>query len=417
MSQENDAGQRVVFLDNIRWLMIVLVVMLHSGVAYSRTVPWWYVLDARRSQFFDVLNFVLDVALMPVVFFIAGYFSIPSFRRRGAGGFATAKLKRLGIPLVLLTVLYTPIIPYIRYHQSMPDPSGFFPYWKAQIATVFDMGFVHAQDTATILLHSDEFAQHHLWFLSLLLFFFLCFAAAAVIIRKLKKRNGFESEHRKEESSRSMLKALLMAGVVMSLGFAIINLLSRDGAWFKVGNLLLFQPSRVPIYAGLFLLGIYGHSRDWFTNHPMPGTVRAWGIASLVMTLFLLALAESFYAHHPAPFGVALTHGLARTFFCIAIIGLLTSIGSRHWNRTTRLNRSLAASSYDIYLLHLPIVVILQFAFLTATLPMVIKFVIIFVTAVAVSWSLSASLVRPYPKLSSAALLAAFVLTGLVVVP
>ena len=106
-----------------------------------------------------------------------------------------------------------------------------------------------------------------------------------------------------------------------------------------------------------------------------------------------------------------------RTFFCLAAIGLLTTIGSRYWNRTTRLNRSLAASSYDIYLLHLPIVVILQFAFLTATLPMVIKFVIIFVTAVAVSWSLSASLVRPYPKLSSAALLAAFVLTGLVVVP
>ena len=149
----------------------------------------------------------------------------------------------------------------------------------------------------------------------------------------------------------------------------------------------------------------------------MPGTVRAWGIASLVMTLFLLALAESFYAHHPAPFGVALTHGLARTFFCIAIIGLLTSIGSRHWNRTTRLNRSLAASSYDIYLLHLPVVVILQLALLMVSLPIAIKFGVIFVTAVAVSWSLSASLVRPYPKLSSAALLAAFVLTGLVVVP
>ena len=416
MSQERDTGRRVVFLDNIRWLMVVLVVMLHTGVAYSRTVPWWHVLDAQRSQFFDILNFMLDVVLMPVLFFIAGYFTIPSFRRRRAGGFIMAKLRRLGVPLVLLTIFCTPIMPYIRYYRSMPDPSGFFPYWKAQIATALDMGFIHAQDTATILLHGDEFAQHHLWFLSLLLFFFLCFAAAAVVVTALKKRDGSESGYRKESNTRSMFVALLIAGMVISTGFAIINLLSRDGAWVKLGNLLLFQPTRVPLYAGLFLLGIYAHSRNWFTQHPIPGTIRAWAVACLVMTFLLLALGESFYAHDPAPFGVAIAHGLVRTFFCLASIGLLTAIGFRYWNRPTKLNRSLAASSYDIYLLHLPLVVVFQFAFLMLSVPIFIKFAVIFMMSFITSWGMSAYLVRPHPKLSIAALLGAFALTALFVV-
>ena len=94
---------RLYFLDNLRAFVIVMVVVLHASITYMLFAPeWWYVLDPDRSQVFTWLVLVVDVPNMPALFFVAGYFALPSLQRRGLDGFVRAKLVRRAIRLTAL---------------------------------------------------------------------------------------------------------------------------------------------------------------------------------------------------------------------------------------------------------------------------------------------------------------------------
>lgn len=98
VAAQTTAGARLVFLDNLRTLMVLLVVVLHVACAYSSYSTWWYVDDTNAAPF-DFLLLIIDNFSMPVLFFLAGYFALPSLvRKRSGWSFAVGKLKRLGFP-------------------------------------------------------------------------------------------------------------------------------------------------------------------------------------------------------------------------------------------------------------------------------------------------------------------------------
>ena len=99
--------ERIVFFDNIRYLIVLLVVIFHAGCAYSHFSTWWTVNDAN-SLFFDYLLGVLDVFMMPILFFIAGYFALPSLTQTGTWLFIKRKLRRLGIPWLRASFCWFP---------------------------------------------------------------------------------------------------------------------------------------------------------------------------------------------------------------------------------------------------------------------------------------------------------------------
>lgn len=401
---------RVIFLDNIRYLMVLSVLVLHAAAAYSHIVPWWYVVDTVEGVFFDVSIIVLDIFLMPVLFFISGYFALPSLKRRGTSGFIIAKLRRLGVPLVLVGIFLAPIMPYIRYHGRTPEPAGFFEYWIAQLKTAVDFSVDHLNpvELATTTKYHDHLIQHHLWFLSLLLLFFMIFAAAVRVRDSLLGESDTKDGDTVPES-RSMLLAMFFFGLTVSLVFTLVQMVSQDGSWAKIGSILLFQPTRVPIYIGLFCLGIYAYSRNWFIRRTLPGASWLWLVASLLLLLFFTAASRTFYSETGTiPPAIALLHGMLRTFFCLALIGYLSTSAYSCWNRPTGINRSLAASSYDIYLIHLPIVVLFQLGVSLLAVPVAVKFGLACAGPVLLSWGLSSRLIRPYPRLAVVVLLAAF---------
>src|ERR1700761_4456163 len=81
--------KRLLFIDNIRWSMIILVLSMHASDTYSPFGNWYYV-DRPASGlatklFFGVYQSFLQAFFMAALFFIAGYFSAAAFRK----GFAT----------------------------------------------------------------------------------------------------------------------------------------------------------------------------------------------------------------------------------------------------------------------------------------------------------------------------------------
>jgi peptidoglycan/LPS O-acetylase OafA/YrhL len=381
----------MVFLDNVRLLMVLCVVVAHAAAAYTNSVPWWYVRDARTGVLFDVVAFVLDIFQMPVLFFIAGYFALPSLKRRGFAGFLRAKGRRLGIPLVLVGVFLAPVMPYIRHLAVAAEPSGFLAYWWAQMKTFVPRGWEHASTLPEIVV----------------------FALSLQVRRRLTAASPPGRNHDPAPRAPLVLAAMLVTALAVSVAFGLVNLVSRDGSWVRLGGLLLFQPTRVTIYTGMFCLGVFANTRNWFAPHPLPGSWRLWLAATLPLALLLLVLAERFYTA-PVSLGLSMAHGFLRSFLCLAFLGLFASVSSRHWSRPAPMNRVIAESSYDIYLVHLPVVVTLQWALLSFPVPSPLKWALIAGLSVLLCLGLSRLVIRPHPKAAVMALIGSFMVFSLV---
>ena len=90
---------RLLFIDNIRWSMIVLVLSMHACDTYSPFGNWYYV-DRQPTGlgtkiFFGAYQSFLQAFFMAVLFFIAGYFSAAAYDRKTFSQFVRDRVFRL----------------------------------------------------------------------------------------------------------------------------------------------------------------------------------------------------------------------------------------------------------------------------------------------------------------------------------
>lgn len=409
MDRENIVStpiERVVALDKIRYMMVAGVVVLHAACAYSSIIPWWGVREVGQSGFYDLLVFVSDIFLMPVLYFIAGFFALSSLTKHGAGGFVIAKLKRLGGPLVLLGIFFVPSISFIGYLDHTPNPAGFLQFWWMQMQTVFERDWVLYTSMEVAAKHPNDYSPWHLWFLYLLLIFFILTAVSYRLFPRLFARNSASLD---QHVPGKILPGLLAAIAGGALFTALVLQFSPDWAWGKIGFFLI-QPARVPIYAALFGLGLYANSRNWLTNRRFPGQPWLWLVAACLLFFALSAVSQNVGPHPaPIPWPQAILLGGLRTLTCLAFLCLFLAIGKRWGQQPSSLWRFTNPVSYDIYLVHLPFVVLLQLGALQLPIPTGLKFVLISLAALLACGLFSRWVIKPHPRL---AVLLLFVLFG-----
>jgi fucose 4-O-acetylase-like acetyltransferase len=76
IKQKHVETNRVYFLDNRRTFMIFLVVLIHAGGVYESRGNWalfWIVDDPSTNGLSDILFSIIDIFVMPTIFFISGY--------------------------------------------------------------------------------------------------------------------------------------------------------------------------------------------------------------------------------------------------------------------------------------------------------------------------------------------------------
>src|SRR5688572_11329355 len=98
------SSSRLVFVDALRVALTILVVMHHLAVTYGAAAPWYYLEVPQDGglSYIVLLLFVLfnQAWFMGCFFLISGYFTPPSYDRKGASGFLKDRLLRLGLPLL-----------------------------------------------------------------------------------------------------------------------------------------------------------------------------------------------------------------------------------------------------------------------------------------------------------------------------
>ena len=76
---------RIYFLDNLRTILIFLVVLLHAGIVYEPILEnTWIVSDPVKSGSIGLVRMYLDLFVMFILFFISGYFISYSVKSKGA---------------------------------------------------------------------------------------------------------------------------------------------------------------------------------------------------------------------------------------------------------------------------------------------------------------------------------------------
>jgi len=388
-------------LDNVRTLLVLAILLLHAACAYAFGIPWWHAQD-HKHLLFDLLIVSVDNFALPALYFVAGTFALPSLDRHGDARFLVRKLKRLGLPVVVLSTFYLPAMVYMGYLRRAENPTPFLDYWLQWLVTLTDWNFVIITSMETGAPYIDALSPHHLWFMSLLLVFFAGYA----LCRKI-------TPPRREKRRLSWL-GVLAWGAVMALGYATVNALVQDWTWARLGPFLLFQPSRLPVYAAAFVFGVRSRSR-LASGDPMPGPVWAWLAVFLVSQAAMIACVNIFIAAPgPATLPTALAHGALRAVLTVSAICLLVNASRRFLAGPSTWRQSLAASSYDIYMLHMPLTILAQTAFVALPLPLFVKMSLAFTTTLLLCWGLSRTMAPRGPWLPATLLAGWFALFCLV---
>jgi glucan biosynthesis protein C len=109
-------GTRLLFIDNLRILLISLVVVQHLAVTYGALGSWYYRDPATNMLTGSLLTLLTGIGMavgMGFFFLIAGYFTPGPYDRKGAASFLRDRLIRLGIPLLFYDLLIDPLVVYL----------------------------------------------------------------------------------------------------------------------------------------------------------------------------------------------------------------------------------------------------------------------------------------------------------------
>ncbi len=405
MTPELSTSGRRHYFDGVRYLMIMNVVLFHASMAYSNYAKWWPVTESQESLALNVLLSILDVYMMPVLFFVAGVFAVPSMRRHGAGTFMIGKLGRLGIPLMLITVFSNPIVSYVRHVRMHESPIGLFEFWLGQLRSAGDIGITFLAGRSTEAKYIDHISQWHLWFISLLIVFFALYSITHIpALKRLRKSVVIDVP-----GSRRILLTMMVFGLVTALLVSVFGMCTVPRTWVRIGPFLVFQLTRAPIYFGLFVLGAYAYSRKWFEGRTLPGVFWIWGLAAFLLFAANLGFIAAMKNHPDMPRWLgAVVNGVLRSFTGLAFTGFFITLCHRFLDRPSAVRRSLGDATYDIYLIHLPIVIGLQYLLQSLSISIHLKILVVFVIAFAACWGLSRWLIKPHPRIAVGVLIASF---------
>jgi surface polysaccharide O-acyltransferase-like enzyme len=237
---------RLSYIDDIRSLVIFLVVMIHSSVTYSG-LGGWYVTENKSESLgivqlivFGFFNSFNQAWFMGILFFFGGYFAAVNVARKGVGDFVKDRLRRLGIPLLGFMFVINPLMMYfIAYAKELRGTGTFAElYFGKYIAS----GMVWGETGP-------------LWFAEALLLFCLAYALVA------KFRRAPQTGVKPVSGSRPSVLALAALILVTAAAAFAIRLV------FPIGtDVLNLQFCFFASYIVLFILGIRGASQGWFLS-------------------------------------------------------------------------------------------------------------------------------------------------------
>ena len=364
------AAGRLFFIDNIRVLLTIQVLLFHLAIIYAGTGSWFY--EEGREDFITGALGAWFVAVSQAFFMglfllISAYFVPGAYDRKGPGRFLKDRLVRLGIPLAVYSWIIRPPLVYL-YLRSIEGLR--LSWWRYFPGEYFKSNAV--------------LGAGPLWFVETLLIFTVLYVVWRLLTGRGTARPAAETPFPNNLSIALFALLLGLAGFLVRLW--------RPIEWsFAPLNL---QFPFFAQYVALFILGLVAYRRNWLASLSEP-TGRLWlGIGIFMILLFWpLALAGDM-ATSLEPFlggwhWQALAYALWESFLCLGMcIGLIYAF-RRYSQGQGHLARFLSHNAYAAYLVHGPVITIIALAARDVVLHPLAKFGLVSLVAVPLCFGLS----------------------------
>ncbi|MEU8706311.1 acyltransferase [Streptomyces sp. NPDC048565] len=378
--------RRLDWLDNLRIALTVLVVIHHAAQPYGPE-DWWYVEGQPRTPALATLSAVDGSFFMSLFFFVSAVFVPGSCRRRGFWRFLKGRLVRLGIPVVVGALTIVPGLMYAYYVHYRGYPPISFPRYFLDV--YLGLGEKPADWTRPSW---PDLQFGHLWFIQNLLAYTVLYMVCSRVGRLLQRYYGGG----RVRAARPAPGHRALAGLTAAITAAtfLVRLWYPLDEWVPVLDFLQVEPARVPQYATFFILGVLAYRDAWLEGFDARvGWVWLGGGLAGTAVLFVIGADAACFA--PGGFnGPALAWAAYDSALCVSLcVGLLTVFREAVTPRS-RLSAELAADSYGVYILHVPLVVATQYYLTDHGLTAASAWVMTSVLALALAFPLAAGLRR-----------------------
>jgi surface polysaccharide O-acyltransferase-like enzyme len=383
---------RLLYVDNLRTLLIIMVILWHMAVTYGAPGFWSYK-ESQPDEVTELVYTLFSVINNPYVlgffFLIAGYFTPGAYDRKGPGEFLRARIIRLGIPLLLYVFLIDPLIYYVM-RISQPGLGGslraFWQHWRG---------------------HVGNYARYGpgvgpMWFIELMLIFICIYGLGRLVAGSV----GRASRSTDQFGGLGVPSNWTMACFAFVLG-AIVFVMR---IWLPINS--YFKPlglpmAYVPQYVALFVVGLIAYRGDWFQGIPVV-TGKRWLVAVLLLILVVLPILFAFSGALQGNTD-AVTGGLTwqsfalsvwEEFICVGMIVILLVWYRERFDRQRAWAKAMSDSTFTVYFVHAPVLVFLALALKGFDLHPLLKWVLVSPVAILLCF-LIAYLLRKVPVLKS----------------
>lgn len=243
IQKPSNSRNRLIFIDNIRLSMIILVVLVHTSVTYSGIGGWYYIenrsLDTVSKIVFAMFNTFSQAFFMGLLFFIAGYFVPAAYDKKGCGKFIKDRLIRLGIPVLIYILIINPFIEYFILGIFASNPKlNLIKYYSGYINSSRFIG-----------------GTGPLWFALALLIFSILYAAARKYLVK-----PFKLQENKWTPSHVLVCLIIL---LITLFTFVVRIFQPFGA-----NIFNMQLCFFSQYIAYFIIGILAFHKNWLISLP-----------------------------------------------------------------------------------------------------------------------------------------------------
>jgi glucans biosynthesis protein C len=361
--------ERLLYIDNLRLVIIVFVVMLHMAVTYSGFGSWYYIedthLDTLSTIWFAFYQSFQQGYILGVLFMIAGYFVAGSYDRKSFGRFAGDRFKRLLIPTLIFMIAITPFIEIVELDNKV---TGFSL-----------VGFLSGTGP--------------MWFAVALFAFSLIYA----LVRLIDHRSPPDFIRKQLKPTLGLAVSLILIIAVSAFLIRIVQPIGTD--------ILNFQFCYFASYIALFIVGIMAYRNALFAKISYR-TGKRFLISAIALGFFawfvLVAVATANGTTAALQGGLTWQSAAFSTwesFVAVAMSIGLIAVFKEKFNHQSKLVKILSDNSFAVYVFHPMIIIPVTLLFSSVALYPIAKWLLLCVICVPLCFAATYFVFRRIPLL------------------
>jgi surface polysaccharide O-acyltransferase-like enzyme len=367
----SDSLRRKYFLDWLRVIAFVILIVFHTGLLYS---TWHY--NLKSPRILPSVEWAL-LALTPwrlaLLFFISGVASYHLLAKLGRGAFARDRLRRL-LPVVLVGMfIVIPPQTYVELVDKGVLHSGYFEFWFGS--------YLAADQSLVAPLGKTMPTWDHLWFIVYLLAYLLVLALVAPVAHLASGRRW-----------PTVRFSVIIVAPAIWLAFAEVMIeryapLTHAFANDWGGHLK---------WIGMLITGFVCATRPDFWDWCLRKRARLAVLAALAFAVQSACRAWA-GARGVDPPAEDVLLALASGVYAWSVICALCGYAAQYLDTPSRQLSHLNEAILPVYVLHQPILLITAWLLFPIRLPLLIEAGLLIAAALLGSLAVHELLIRPWP--------------------